>query len=605
MLLELLLRPYVVFFAFPAFLCYLHHRTRPHEDLPPDIPWVGRKKQWFATARAHIREWTQALEMLAEGYEKHTKHDLAFATPTGGFRPEIILPPSTGLPFLNAQDDSVLSADVAQSKMLELRYLTPSLLHTGLVPLYQIRISLTRALTNLAPPMHAVLSAELHRQWSGSESEGGPAPSSSSDSRAINGQEQEWKPVIVYKTLERVFATSAAHVFYGPRLGSSTEFVEAVRRAAHVLVFNGAFIRFVVPRMVKPIIGPLAALLYRRAQKKIERFLVPEIEARLEKLKLGNQDKVSVDQEHKGDDDLLQWMIESAFQSGNPTDLDPSIISARLGLISFAALHTTSMTATHALFDLAASPASKSFLAELRAEADAVLGTPECSVSAAGTFNHGSGAESVQEARASSTERLFTRAGLARLAKLDSALRESMRVSGLGGRGMMREVMAPKGLVLPDGRWVPRGVWVGMPIQPVHEDEELYANAKRFEAFRFVREPRTTGADVGSSACGALDERSGDAERYQMAGDDDQSMPYLRRKNLSMVTTTPSFLAFAHGKHACPGRFFAAQQLKLVLAEIVRKYDIHPLDERPPNQTLGDFSAPSMEATIFIRPRQL
>lgn len=41
----------------------------------------------------------------------------------------------------------------------------------------------------------------------------------------------------------------------------------------------------------------------------------------------------------------------------------------------------------------------------------------------------------------------------------------------------------------------------------------------------------------------------------------------------SLVSTSPEHLAFGHGKHACPGRFFAANEIKLALCHLLLKYD--------------------------------
>lgn len=41
-----------------------------------------------------------------------------------------------------------------------------------------------------------------------------------------------------------------------------------------------------------------------------------------------------------------------------------------------------------------------------------------------------------------------------------------------------------------------------------------------------------------------------------------------------LVSATAERLAFGFGKHACPGRFFAAQELKTMLAHVLLKYDI-------------------------------
>lgn len=46
------------------------------------------------------------------------------------------------------------------------------------------------------------------------------------------------------------------------------------------------------------------------------------------------------------------------------------------------------------------------------------------------------------------------------------------------------------------------------------------------------------------------------------------------KQNLAqLVTTSSDHLAFGHGQHACPGRFFAANEVKIVLAIILTKYE--------------------------------
>ena len=42
----------------------------------------------------------------------------------------------------------------------------------------------------------------------------------------------------------------------------------------------------------------------------------------------------------------------------------------------------------------------------------------------------------------------------------------------------------------------------------------------------------------------------------------------------NLVTTTPDYLVWGYGRHACSGRFFAAVVLKLVLAHVILRYDV-------------------------------
>ena len=46
------------------------------------------------------------------------------------------------------------------------------------------------------------------------------------------------------------------------------------------------------------------------------------------------------------------------------------------------------------------------------------------------------------------------------------------------------------------------------------------------------------------------------------------------KQNFSqLVATSPDHLAFGHGQNACPGRFFASNEVKIALVQILLKYD--------------------------------
>ncbi len=79
---------------------------------------------------------------------------------------------------------------------------------------------------------------------------------------------------------------------------------------------------------------------------------------------------------------------------------------------------------------------------------------------------------------------------------------------------------------------------------PVHLDSAIYPNADQFGGFRFER---------------LTDQDSDDKDvdlRYQL------------------VATSADYLAWGHGKHACPGRFFAAAELKMILGYLILNYDL-------------------------------
>jgi cytochrome P450 len=63
--------------------------------------------------------------------------------------------------------------------------------------------------------------------------------------------------------------------------------------------------------------------------------------------------------------------------------------------------------------------------------------------------------------------------------------------------------------------------------------------------------------------------------------------------------------SFGHGRHACPGRFFAATEMKLLVAYIMMNYDVKPLTIRPPNSFIAGSIIPPMKKTISVRRKKL
>lgn len=86
------------------------------------------------------------------------------------------------------------------------------------------------------------------------------------------------------------------------------------------------------------------------------------------------------------------------------------------------------------------------------------------------------------------------------------------------------------------------------------------------QPFRFAEQRRSGNVEVLDGGGGGGQEK-----------DDD----YVRRARNALPTTGPDFLVFGHGRHACPGRFFAAAELKPILARALLRCDFEILPERP------------------------
>ncbi|TBU22273.1 cytochrome P450 [Dichomitus squalens] len=171
----------------------------------------------------------------------------------------------------------------------------------------------------------------------------------------------------------------------------------------------------------------------------------------------------------------------------------------------------------------------------------------------------------------------WTMSSFARMWKLDSLLRESQRYNGFTLASMMR--IAMKDIVLANGMFIPKGTLLGAAAHPTHYDNGHLANAEIFDPFRFAR-LREANNSEGSA-------------------------------RLQFASTSPEYIAFGHGQLACPGRHFAANQLKAVLSYIILNYDFKltdtesccPRPQRPPNVYVSLAVLPPIGGTIQLRKR--
>ena len=76
-------------------------------------------------------------------------------------------------------------------------------------------------------------------------------------------------------------------------------------------------------------------------------------------------------------------------------------------------------------------------------------------------------------------------ASLHKLTRTDSALRESMRLNPLSGRGTMQQVMHKNGVTLPDGSHLPQGQWLGVSLTGINQDERYYPDPHKYNPWRF------------------------------------------------------------------------------------------------------------------------
>ncbi|KIK65194.1 hypothetical protein GYMLUDRAFT_980664 [Collybiopsis luxurians FD-317 M1] len=72
----------------------------------------------------------------------------------------------------------------------------------------------------------------------------------------------------------------------------------------------------------------------------------------------------------------------------------------------------------------------------------------------------------------------------------------------------------------------------------------------------------------------------------------------------SSTTTSPKFLAWGHGRHACPGRYFAVCQIKAIIANLIYHYQVAIKDQKiPKNRSMSLLSVPDRNLDITFQRR--
>lgn len=218
-------------------------------------------------------------------------------------------------------------------------------------------------------------------------------------------------------------------------------------------------------------------------------------------------------------------------------------------MLNFVSIETTAMAITHTITDLYSSPEAESFVAGLWEECERVL--PD---------HHGA----------------WTKAELDQLVRVDSTIRESMRFSDFAYIALPRMVVNPHGVDFRTGDrslHVPPGIRVCVPAHSIHRDPAFHPAPSTYNAFRFAAE-----AGIGEAT---------------------EPLP----KRASVATMTDSFLVFGHGRHACPGRFFAAHMMKLMLAYLVQHYEVAKLTHRVDKQVQVGTARPDANLRLTVRRR--
>lgn len=196
-------------------------------------------------------------------------------------------------------------------------------------------------------------------------------------------------------------------------------------------------------------------------------------------------------------------------------------------LVIFGGIHNTTVTATNILYNLSV---AREYLDPLREEVRTILADTK-------------------------PEGMNSRA-LRRMEKLDSFMKETIRLYPPELTSFSRKTV--QGITLSNGQYIPPGTFVETPSDAIALDKSIYPDGDGFDGFRFSK--------IRQGASAAQQARS------------------------QFVTSNDQNLVFGYGKHACPGRFLAAAEIKLIVAKILLEYEFKnegDETERYANQAFG------------------
>ena len=194
-------------------------------------------------------------------------------------------------------------------------------------------------------------------------------------------------------------------------------------------------------------------------------------------------------------------------------------------------IQTSILTATTVFLDLLASPPSLNYYAQLREEIDSVL---------------------------TNDQEWESQASIAKLHRLDSAIRESLRQSPILTRTGMREVVKKDGVQFPNGQIVPKGAWLAIPAVAIHYDERFYSSPEKYDPFRFVPD----GAKGIEETVDPTTTIPKSAESDPVSSSQETKQRIL---STNLSSASPTFLGFGYGRHSwyvtirCPNPMSAWQ----------------------------------------------
>lgn len=263
--------------------------------------------------------------------------------------------------------------------------------------------------------------------------------------RKMLPQTTEWELRTVSEVVMEPIAQASARVFVGPKLCRDEAWMSIMRNFTHMAAASLQAVKM-WPAFLHPWVAPFMPALktVERTWAEGRRVLREAAEAEASDDTKGDYIKEWVAQRHP------EWAA----------DLDQQVDFTFT--LSMAALHTSEMTTTHLLLDLASHP---NFVEELREEMVTAL------AETGGEMNN---------------------SYIHKLQKLDGFMKESQRLNPLTLYTFQR--LAMRDFELEDGTFIPRDTFLALDASQGYMDAELWSDPETFDPLRFYRLRQAEGA---------------------------------------------------------------------------------------------------------------
>ncbi|TGJ87898.1 hypothetical protein E0Z10_g821 [Xylaria hypoxylon] len=387
---------------------------------------------------------------------------------------------------------------------------------------------------------------------------------------------EDWTPFRIQPFMVRAVSRLSGRAFVGSSLSRSEEWMGVSVNFAITAFIAVTKLQFFPPWM-RPVAQYFVSELrtIRKDLAKAQAMLEPLIEERLSYTDTPGSDKP---------DDFIQWFSD-ALPDEEKRDY---FIQAKMQLLlSASSIHTTSNLTTDCIYDLAVHQEMQDVLREEATEVFA--------------------GEDAWERKDS----------IAKLKKMDSFIKESQRLSG-NITSFIRKVMKP--IDLSDGTHLASGTSLLTALAGISFDERYFPDPEVFDGLRFwkLRQQQQSPTPTRSSSPtpltrshSSVTETPATPSRPAIISSSSspassQSPTYLNPSKYHFTSIGDTNQNFGLGKHACPGRFFAAQEIKLILSYLLLNYDIKLRDgEARPNPVVFMMTkSPSQTAEVLFRRRK-